>query len=633
MDLRGEVAEAEEIVASFAVANGWEETLARKTFDAVEIFKTHNALWQRVLSINGMPLDTALPPGTTMVAGIEKRVLVAVCPDEYAKVYPEYGSQPDSWRRLIAHEIAHRLHVNLLDGNEDAMGPSWFFEGFAVIAAGQTLDHGLVYTTATEAFAGVREKGPLAYRRFSAAVRYFLKEHPLKELVDHAGKEDFEGGLETQTHPAPSSSVTDDESCAIIVTDDDIPSGSPIAGALYVEEAAFGKGLLTADVVAAAQGFKKAGLTCVDVIDSHDGAIDPDPLGKIGVPVLTPSNTEGWVWPFLGPMKKKYVIAALIGFHSNAGQLGFRAHTINDGIKALSIDSKTVGEVAHLLLGLGSFDIPVGLVSGDMNAVAEALGLCPQAGGVVVRWLSDQGETEFLSSEAAAQRLSQSAIQAVERRGCLFRPSLPVDVAVATYSKEAVRDKAKTCDRDWEKEMRESGLETRHGIETGTNMQAGLTNGSLHWSSKSARLAFLQIAFAASYLRGSNNWEAVDNGYRAFKEKRFSDAVQFYAKALEQNPYDVPTRCRLGAVYLDLGELKRAQEMFAYALGRQDEIGGPLMESWCWIGIAETENKLGNVEAAHHAARKVLELPDSKGRHEKAKNLLGIGVKSGLGED
>ena len=133
--------------------------------------------------------------------------------------------------------------------------------------------------------------------------------------------------------PDVKASAKEGPGCAVIVTDDDIPSGSATAGALYVAEAALGKKLLTADVVAVARGFRAAGVRCVEVVDSHDGAIDPAPLLAMGVPVLTPSNqNKDWTWPFFGPMHlKRRSMAALVGFHSPAGSLdGFRAHPIND---------------------------------------------------------------------------------------------------------------------------------------------------------------------------------------------------------------------------------------------------------------------------------------------------------------
>jgi hypothetical protein len=31
------------------------------------------------------------------------------------------------FEKLLTHEMAHRLHIRILDGSEEAMGPVWFY--------------------------------------------------------------------------------------------------------------------------------------------------------------------------------------------------------------------------------------------------------------------------------------------------------------------------------------------------------------------------------------------------------------------------------------------------------------------------------------------------------------------------
>ena len=189
------VVRAHRIVQEFAREHGWTRQTSVRTFDSAEIFADQAALWRRILELNKLPLNQPLPT-KGLAAGIEGRVLVALDPRGYARVAPEYAREPNSWVRLLAHEMVHRLHVVILNGNEDAMGPQWFFEGFAVLGAGQTIDEGLTYRSDREAFDGVRDaKSPLLYRRFVAAVRYFSGRVPLAELVEKAGSKDFEGWL------------------------------------------------------------------------------------------------------------------------------------------------------------------------------------------------------------------------------------------------------------------------------------------------------------------------------------------------------------------------------------------------------------------------------------------------------
>jgi D-aminopeptidase len=52
-----------------------------------------------------------------------------------------------------------------------------------------------------------------------------------------------------------------------------------------------------------------------------------------------------------------------VGFHSDAGQWGLRAHTNNDWIADLELEGQPAWEVALLALGLVAFQLPVVLVT------------------------------------------------------------------------------------------------------------------------------------------------------------------------------------------------------------------------------------------------------------------------------
>jgi hypothetical protein len=193
-----EVLRAHEILTDFARQHGWSREAGVRTFDSVEIFTEQRSLWRRVLEVNQLPAETPLQV-SGLAAALEGRILMAITPEEYARVQPTYAALPDSWSRLLAHEMVHRLHVELLGGNESAMGPQWFFEGFAVLGAGQNLDEGLVFRSAEEALEAAHDsKSRQAYRRFVATVRYFSTRVPLAELVRRASDADFESWLKIQ---------------------------------------------------------------------------------------------------------------------------------------------------------------------------------------------------------------------------------------------------------------------------------------------------------------------------------------------------------------------------------------------------------------------------------------------------
>lgn len=198
---------AQALLEAFAATNGWAEEAKIPSFDGIEIFTEPEAFWRRVLELNHMPLNTPVTKG--VMASIEGRVLLVLTPAEYERAQPQYAALPDSWLRLVTHEMVHRLHVNILKGKEEAMGPRWFFEGFPTLGSGQDFDlaAGLTYSTAAEALAGAHDvKSPNAYQRFAAALRYFNKKATLRELVTRAGSPDFEAWLAAldQTRPPAS---------------------------------------------------------------------------------------------------------------------------------------------------------------------------------------------------------------------------------------------------------------------------------------------------------------------------------------------------------------------------------------------------------------------------------------------
>jgi predicted esterase len=188
------VAQASALVDEFAREHGWQAQAQRPLLRSVEIYERQQDLWARILALHGLPEQPL--PTPQLQAALEEGVLLAVTPEASAALAPAYARQPDAWPRLLAHEMIHRLHVEILEGDEEAMGPPWFFEGFAVLGAGQELDTGLYVQSAAEALALAHDTtSPEVYARYEAAVRYFARHIPLPELVAAAGRPDFEGWL------------------------------------------------------------------------------------------------------------------------------------------------------------------------------------------------------------------------------------------------------------------------------------------------------------------------------------------------------------------------------------------------------------------------------------------------------
>jgi hypothetical protein len=181
------------VVLDFSLRHGWSHLTTDPFFYAVEIHATQESLWRRILDLNDVPFRP--PPTDALTAALECHILMAVVPEEAEKARPEYFRNRQDWICALAHEISHRLHVRILGGNEHAMGPEWFYEGFAILASGQRLGSDIEVRSIDEAFELAGSSGRGSYARYAASVRFLAERIALPELVSQAGRADFEAWL------------------------------------------------------------------------------------------------------------------------------------------------------------------------------------------------------------------------------------------------------------------------------------------------------------------------------------------------------------------------------------------------------------------------------------------------------
>jgi hypothetical protein len=176
---------AQKRLRDFAVCHNWEEHTNENFIDRAEIFDNQQDFINALLNLLEIDEETELPK--TISASLENRVFMSISPELYATIYPE-GIEEHSFEKLITHEIAHRLHVRILNGDEEKMGPIWFFEGFALYAAGQFI-HDKVDMSAIWDVVNSTTRG--SYKEYAGVFRYFAEKIPLPELIEQAGKENF----------------------------------------------------------------------------------------------------------------------------------------------------------------------------------------------------------------------------------------------------------------------------------------------------------------------------------------------------------------------------------------------------------------------------------------------------------
>jgi len=178
---------AQRRIVRFAKRHGWENLTKESFFDCAEIFDAKRAFDHALAKTSGLVAPVEFPK--TYSAALENRVLMAVSPELYAENYPE-GIEKDSYEKLLAHEMAHRLHIRILNGNEDAMGPTWFFEGFAIYAADQ-FKKNLSKFDERETRRIITSSERQSYREYGRVFRYFARKVTVKELIEKAREKTF----------------------------------------------------------------------------------------------------------------------------------------------------------------------------------------------------------------------------------------------------------------------------------------------------------------------------------------------------------------------------------------------------------------------------------------------------------
>jgi len=185
------VLSARERIQTFAQQYHWDSLTTESFFDSVMVFDKKEEFDKALLKISDADTSIVLPK--TYSAALEKRILIVVSPEIYTNNYPE-GVEINHYEKSLTHEIAHRLHIRILNNKEDLMGPIWFYEGFAIYAADQ-FKGSKTQLTIDEIWTIIKDTERGSYEKYGYIFRYFVKVIPLEDLVNKAGENDFDNWL------------------------------------------------------------------------------------------------------------------------------------------------------------------------------------------------------------------------------------------------------------------------------------------------------------------------------------------------------------------------------------------------------------------------------------------------------
>lgn len=167
-----------------------------RLIDSVTVFEDRSIAREHVADVLGLAIENLPVSFSGTVAG---RRLFLVSRESYQAIwqatYPAWPWAEENYYQLIVHELAHRAHEELAlagFGSAEAMGPIWFFEGLAVVCAGQfdVEQPNLSIEELIEQLGSGRTP-KASYPVYGRVVRSLAAEYGMRELVIKASEPEF----------------------------------------------------------------------------------------------------------------------------------------------------------------------------------------------------------------------------------------------------------------------------------------------------------------------------------------------------------------------------------------------------------------------------------------------------------
>jgi D-amino peptidase len=172
--------------------------------------------------------------------------------------------------------------------------------------------------------------------------------------------------------------------------------------------------LMVGEANAAIEGAFDGGATAVTVNDSHGGMYNLTPealdqrarvvLGKKPLSMNEAAADGNWD------------VALFVGYHARAGHpTGVISHTYNPRAVLVEVDGRPITEAGINALYLGSFGVPVAMVTGDDALAAELDDWLPWAETVVVKHAISYQVADSVHPALARGMIRDAARRSVER--------------------------------------------------------------------------------------------------------------------------------------------------------------------------------------------------------------------------
>ncbi|HIE19045.1 TPA: aminopeptidase, partial [Candidatus Bathyarchaeota archaeon] len=129
-----------------------------------------------------------------------------------------------------------------------------------------------------------------------------------------------------------------------------------------------------------------------------------------------------------------------IGAHAMAGTPnGLLTHTLSHvGINNIWLNDKPVGEIGLWAALAGDYDVPLGLVTGDLAAVREAENLLGEVFTVAVKEATSRFAAKCLHPDVSRKLIREAARKTVENKDKFipYKPGIPIELKVEYHNSE-----------------------------------------------------------------------------------------------------------------------------------------------------------------------------------------------------
>jgi len=189
-ELEEKIIRAQINLKKFSIKYGWKDYIREPFLNNIFVYDKQSKLINKLVEISDYKKED-FPERISAV--ISNKQLYILSPKAYLKVYPE-ANEEKAYEKLITHELAHQLHLRILNGKDELMGPIWFYEGFAVFAADQFNNYSL---ESSDIWKVIKSEKRVSYKYYGAVISFLLNKTSLNHLVEEAKKEDFIDWIKT----------------------------------------------------------------------------------------------------------------------------------------------------------------------------------------------------------------------------------------------------------------------------------------------------------------------------------------------------------------------------------------------------------------------------------------------------